>query len=178
MKQVRLWMAVCAAGVLSVSVGQAQPPMPKPGPEHEQLKKLEGAWEASVSFAGGSSKGTMTYKMGIGGLWLRSSFKGDFGGMPFEGTGLDTYDPAKKKYIGVWVDSMVTTPLIMEGTYDKDAKTLTMIGEGPGMDGKPAKLKTVTEMKDDDNMVFTMSAPDKDGAYQTMMTITYIRKKK
>jgi hypothetical protein len=176
MTKIRLAIALCAAGLMFVPAVRAQEP-PKPGPEHALLKQLEGNWEATISFGGMESKGTMTYKMELGGLWLVSNFKGDFGGMQFRGKGLDGYDPAKKKYIGVWVDSMSTTPMISEGTFDKDGKVLTMVGDGPGPDGKPTKHKMVSEMRDKDTMVMTMSSPDSDGKDQVMMTINYKRKK-
>jgi hypothetical protein len=167
----------CAAVLLTAPAARAQVEVPKPGPEHERLKHLVGTWDATVKTAEGESKGTMTYKSELGGLWLIGEFQADFGGQKFQGRSTDGYDPAKKKYIGVWVDSWTTTPMLSEGTFDKDGKVLTMIGEGPGMDGKPTKYKSVTELKDKDTMVFTMSAPGKDGKDQTVMTITYKRKK-
>ena len=168
--------------LLLVGVSQGQE-FPKPGPEHEMLKKLEGVWEATVksSFEPGKppteSKGTATYKMECQGLWLSGDFRGSFGGMPFQGKGLDSYDPGKKKYVGVWVDSMGGPPMISEGTYDKDKKTLTMTSDYPGPDGKPTKFKMVTEYKDNDNFVFTMSAPGPGGKEAVVMTIVYKRKK-
>jgi hypothetical protein len=176
MRIVRLSLIACAAGALLVPAAVAQQP-PKPGPEHERLKKAEGTWEATVKFGDQESKGTMTYKMDLGGIWLVADFEGDFGGMKFKGKGLDSYDPAKKKYVSVWIDSMSTSPMLMEGTYDEKSKTLTMIGEGPGMDGKPTKYKSVLQHKDDNTMVMTMSAAGKDDKDQVMMTITYKRKK-
>jgi len=89
--------------------------VPTPGPEHQQLKRLEGDWIATVKSFWSESKGTMTYKLECGGLWLVSDFRGEFGGQKFQGRGLDTYDAQKKKYVSVWVDSMSTTPLLMEG---------------------------------------------------------------
>src|SRR5262249_30723965 len=136
MKSVRLMVASGIASVLFFSTALAQQP-PKPGPEHERLKKLEGAWDATIKVGDQQSKGTMTYKMELGGLWLVSEFPGDFMGMKFQGKGMDGYDPLKKKYVSVWVDSMSNSPLISEGTLDKDGKVLTMSGEGLGMDGKP-----------------------------------------
>ena len=136
---------------------------PKPGPEHQKLKELEGTWDSTMKFGDAESKGTMIYKMDLGGLWLTSDFRGEFGGEKFAGKGLDCYDPAKKKYIGVWVDSMITSPLITEGTYDKEGKVLTMTGEGPGPDGKPMKMKMVTEHQGKDAMLFTMFGPGPDG---------------
>jgi hypothetical protein len=94
--------------------------------------------------------------------------------MKFSGRGLDTYDPAKKKFVAVWVDSMSTSPMVMEGTYDKEKKTLTLSGEGPGMDGKPTKYKSVSVMPDDDTINFSMYVAD---GPQPAFTITYKRKK-
>jgi hypothetical protein len=176
MRTVRLSLIVCAAGALLVPASVAQEPQ-KPGPEHERLKKVEGTWEATIKMGDQESKGTMTYKMDLGGLWLVSEFEGEFGGMKFKGRGLDTYDPAKKKYVGIWADSMSTTPMMMEGTYDEKRNVLTMTGEGPGMDGPRTKYKTVLENKDDNTIVMTMSSPSKDGKDQVMFTITYKRKK-
>ncbi|MBM4075119.1 MAG: DUF1579 domain-containing protein, partial [Planctomycetes bacterium] len=85
--------------------------------------------------------------------------------------------PAKKKYISIWVDSMVTTPLITEGTYDKEGKVQTMTGDGPGPDGKPMKFKMVTEHKNKDTILFTMFTPGPDGKDAIMFSITYNRRK-
>jgi len=173
MKMMRYTCAVAVLGLVAVPAARAQV-LPTPGPEHEMLKKLEGTWEATAKGGGTETKGTMTYKMALNGLWLMSKFEGDFAGTKFEGHGMDSYDPVKKKFVGVWVDTMATSPLVLEGTYDKEKKAITMTGEGPGMDGKPTKYKTVSEMKDDDNMVFSLYMAD---AKDAMMTITYKRKK-
>lgn len=172
MRMVRLSLFVCAASVLLGPAALAQEP-PKPGKEHELLKRMEGTWD--VIMEGG--KGTMSYKMGLGGLWLLGDFNGEFGGMKFEGRGMDTFDPTTKKYRNIWADSMSAAPMLMEGTFDKDNKVLTMTGEGPGQDGKPAKFKSVTDIKDADTVEFTLSSVDKDGKDQPMIKITYKRKK-
>lgn len=146
---------------------------PKPGKEHDHLKRLVGAWDAETAFG----KGTMTYKIGLGGLWLIGDFEGEFGGMKFQGKGLDTYDLATKKYRSVWVDSFSTVPRIMEGNLDKDDKVMTLTGEGRGPDSNAAKFKSITEIKDADTVNFSLFMIDKDGKEQPMVTITYKRKK-
>ncbi len=173
MRTLRLSLIVCAVSVLLVPVARAQE-LPKPGPEHEHLKQMEGTWDVTVE---GGGKGTMTYKMGLGGLWLLSKFEGEFGGMKFEGRGMDTYDPTIKKYRGVWVDSMGTAPLVMQGDFDKNHKVLTMTGERPGPDGKPAKYKTVTTIKDKDTIQFALFITNANGKEQQMATMDYKRKK-
>lgn len=173
MKKLFVAVAVVLCGIVAAPAVKAQE-FPKPGPEHEMLKKLEGNWEATMKAGPMESKGTMTYKMELGGMWLVGNFEGEFGGQKFSGKGLDSYDPMKKKFVGSWYDSMSASPMMMEGTYDKEKKTMTMMGEGPGMDGKPVKYKTVSEHKDNDTIVFSMFMGDDKEA---MMVITYKRKK-
>ncbi|HJZ94053.1 MAG TPA: DUF1579 domain-containing protein [Gemmataceae bacterium] len=173
MNTVRWWCAVVVAGLVLAPVARAQQP-PKPGPEHDMLKKMEGTWDATMKMGGMESKGTMVYKMDLGGLWLTSAFEGEVLGTKFFGKGLDTYDAGKKKYIGIWADSMSTSPMVSEGTYDAEKKALTMTGEGPGPDGKPAKHTMVTVQKDDDTMVMDMFMGD---SKESMFTITFKRKK-
>lgn len=161
-----------AALLILLTSARAQEP-PKPGKEHDHLKRLVGTWNAESE----SGKGTMTYKMGLGGLWLMGDFKGEFGGIKFQGKSMDTYDPATKKYRSVWADSFSTAPRIMEGNMDKDDKVLTLTGEGRGPDDMPAKFKSTTEIKDADTVDFSMSLVDKDGKDQPIVKITYKRKK-
>jgi len=157
---------------------QSSPPAPTPGPEHARLKKLEGTWDAVMTEPDGKkTKGEMTYKMECGGLWLCSDFKGEHMGKPFHGKGLDSYDPAAKKYVGVWVDSWITSPLRVEGTYDEKTKTATSTGECNGPDGKPMKMKMVTKTIDDDHETFEMYMIGPDGKEMKGATIEYTRRK-
>jgi hypothetical protein len=164
------------ASLMLASFAFAQAPA-TPGPEHEKLKALEGDWDATIKMPEGESKGTMTWKMELGGLWLTSDFSGEFAGQKFGGKGLETYDAAKKKYVAIWADSMSTTPLVMEGEFDEAGKVQTMTGEGPGPDGANTKFKTTTEHKDKDTLLWTMHMVGADGAATPMFTITYKRRK-
>ncbi len=165
-------IAVVLAAVLAAPA-LAQGP-PQPGPEHEMLKKRDGTWETVMRSGGMDFKGITTYKMELGGLWLCGSTEMDLGGQKFGGKSLDTYDAAKKKFLSVWVDSMGTTPLLMEGTEDPKTKELTMVGEGPGMDGKVTKWKSVSSMPDANTIQMSMFVGD---GKDPMFTVTYKRKK-
>ena len=173
MKWFRSMLVVAAVAALAVSSARAQE-APKPGPEHEMLKKWEGTWDTTMKMAGGESKGVAKYKMELGGLWLSSTFEGELFGSKFSGKGMNSYDAGKKKFTGVWVDSMSTSPMVTEGTYDKETKKLTMTGEGPGEGGKTQKIKNVTEWKDEDTAHFTMYMGD---TKEPTFTIVYKRKK-
>lgn len=69
---------------------------------------------------------------------------------------------------------MGPSPVIMTGDYDAAKKTMTQTGEEPGMDGKVAKYKSVTEFTDADTMKMTMYVGD---GKDPMFTVSYKRKK-
>ena len=162
---------------LSASTGFATAQeAPKPGPEHEKLKAMVGDWDATVKIAGMESKAKATWKLDFGGFYVIEDFEGEFGGMKFKGRGQTGYCPIKKAYVTTWIDSMSPSPMLMIGQFDKEGKTFTEEGEGPGHDGKIAKFKSVSKMTDDDTINFTMYTVA-DGKESEMMSITYKRKK-
>lgn len=156
---------------------------PKPGPEHEILKKDAGVWDATVEeftepgTPPKKSKGVETNRLACGGLWLISEFKGEMMGGPFEGHGVTGYDPAKKKYSGIWVDGMSAALGLVEGTYDEAKKTMTSIYESHDPAGNPMKMKMVTVWKGEDSRAWTASMMGEDGKDMTMLTISYKRRK-
>lgn len=133
----------------------AQDP-PKPGPELKFLAECEGNWDVAFETQGVEMKGTASYKMALGGMWLSSTLEMDMGGMPFSGQGLDSYDPVKKKYVGLWVDSMSNSPITLEGTRSADGKKITMTGKGPDPTGQTVDYKTETEYVSKDKHIFKM----------------------
>ena len=172
MQIVRRFAAVALVAAFATPVFAAEPPTPpKPGPEHELFKKMEGTWEFTMKGEGFETKGTTSSKLELGGLWLVGSMKCDLG---FEGKSLDTYDATKKVYRSVWIDSMSAMPMVMEGNFDKEKKALTMTGDGPDMTGKVVKWKSVATMPDNDTINFVMYVGD---AKEPMFTIIYKRKK-
>lgn len=177
----RQWMRLAGLAVTLMIASRASaqaPELPAAGPEHKLLQETVGTWDCKIITAGapGESVGKSVSKMDLGGLWLVTEFEGDFGGLKFQGHGLDGYDQAKKKYIGIWVDSMSTGPVIMEGDYDAAKKTLTMTGEGPGPTGERVKYKNTTTHADKDHQTFKMSLVEGDKE-TLMLTIEYSRKK-
>lgn len=172
--------ALALALVAAPLVAQDLPPSPKPGPEHAVLKGLEGTWDAKMKMPGAPEAipAVMTYKSELGGLWLTSDFKSDVPGFQFQGKGFDGYDQGKKKFVGVWIDSMITGLMTLEGTYDEKTKTLTMTGVGPGEGGKEQqKFKNVTKFTDSDHHTFEMYMVGDDGKETLAFTIEYTRKK-
>ena len=168
--------------VAGVSVVGSTPPL-KLVAEHAALARDEGMWDTTVEIPMGppgskpeSSKGVETDSLCCGGLWLVKDYKSDASKSPFQGHGIIGYDPARKKYVSVWVDSELTTPMISEGTYDSSTRTMTMRGS-MSANGKELRWRDVTVWKDDDTRKFTTYRPGPDGRESPSMTITYARKK-
>jgi hypothetical protein len=174
---------------VSLSIAQ-QPDQPEvmkkwmeymtPGTPHQALAKMVGNWKAIVTMYQASgeqnkSEGTASYEMVLGGRYLKSTFKGNMMGMPFEGMGLDAYDNASKDYISIWVDNMGTGLMYMKGKWNDDSKTIVYMGTVVSpITGKDEKSKTVYKKIDDDHMLMTtyMYADDKE---VKQMEIEYTR---
>lgn len=160
-----------------------EPPMPKPGPEHELLKMDAGTWNATVEFTPApgappmASKGVEINTIGCNGLCLITEFKGEaMPGGGFEGHGIATWDPLKKKYVGSWTDSMSRGLQTGESTWDPATKQLSGSMEGPDMTGKIVKTRSVVQYKDDTRIV-TAYTQGPDGKEMQTLRITYTRQK-
>jgi len=182
--RVRALAAILLSGfaVAGVSVVASPPPL-KLAAEHAALTRDEGTWNTTVEIQIGppgskpeSSKGVEIDSLCCGGLWLVKEYKSDPSKSPFEGHGIIGYDPAKKKYVSVWVDSELTTPMISEGTYEASTRTMTMRGS-MSANGKELRWRDVQVWKDDDTRQVTTYRPGPDGRESPSMTITCTRKK-
>ena len=65
-----------------------------------------------------------------GGLWLISTFEGEFGGAKFEGRGQFGYDASKGKYVGTWIDSMSPNMSLLEGFVRRQDQDDDLHGRG------------------------------------------------
>ena len=163
---------------------------PKPGKEIQQMIKAEeGVWDATmkVYMAGPDAepttyKGVETMEAVSDGLWLRSSYEGDFlGGKKFKGHGIFGYDPLKKKYVGVWVDNMQTSLGMLEGEFDAKTKTSNMKFETTEPStGQPIRQQHKTEYKADGHKVFSiqMQIPGAGDQWVKMLEIESKRRPK
>ncbi|WP_435018718.1 DUF1579 family protein [Tundrisphaera sp. TA3] len=156
-------------------------PMPKPGPEHEVLRKDVGVWDATIELTmepGGKpevTRGTATNTM-VGGFWLVEDFQGEMFGKPFHGHSITGWDASRKKYVGTWVDSMSPGFSAVVGTVDPKTHAMHATVEGPSPQGGAMKMRSTTEWKGDGTRVFTMFSPEGQGEEFAMMKITYKRR--
>ena len=170
--------------VAGQAAAQELPKPAAPTKESEWLKPFVGEWEVemeSLAVAGMPAmkcKGTFSARA-IGNQWIVADSVADPGGVKMVAVLTVGYDPAKKKYVGSWVDSMQTHMWIYEGTVSEDGKTISLLADGPGFadPAKTAKYKDAWEFKSKDHLVLTASVLGDDGKWTTFMTANYKRKK-
>lgn len=170
MKFRTLFTLMMLSAVVSLSIAQQgdQAEMMKkwqeymtPGPVHQQFAKTVGNWKASVTtYMNGQeakSEGSSSSEMVLGGRYLKSSFKGNMMGMPFEGMSLDAYDNATKEYITIWIDSFGTGIMQLKGKMDEKTKEIVYTGATiDPMTGKDSMMKNVMKNIDDDHQLMVM----------------------
>ena len=178
-----LFATLVATTVCSRVSAQEFPKLPGPVKEHEWLHQFVGEWESDMESAMGPGqpamkcKGTMNSRM-LGGFWVISESKADMMGQTMNGIQTIGYDPAKKKYVGTWVDNMMNLMWQYEGSVDSTGKILTLEAEGPNFmaEGKTTKFRDAYEFKSKDHIVATSSMLA-DGKWMTFMNGNIRRKK-
>lgn len=154
--------------------------LPKPLAEHRQLARFVGTWDAAIETVGMDgklhhSKGISVQKLGPGGFWIIDDFQGEMHGLQFTGHGALGYDPQKHAYVQSWV-SMTPMLMVFTGAFDEAGKVLTMVGEGPGLDGTPLQMKNVTTWTSADAMTLEVFVVLPDGKETRNMIITFTRR--
>ena len=156
--------------------------MAMPGPMHELLKPMVGAWKTTSRswMAPGEpilSEGTCENTWIMGNRYMQSTHKGDFDGKPFEGMGLMGYDNQQKEFVSVWCDNMGTGLMMSDGTADASGKVFTLMSKMPDpVTRKPMDLKMITKVIDENQHTMSMISM-KDGKEHLDMEITYTRMK-
>jgi len=154
-----------------------------PGAPHERLAQFEGNWTftSKMWMAPGAPPetwtGTTTYKMVLGGRYLRQRVESpSMMGMPFDGIGYTGYDNVKGMYVGSWIDNLGTGILMMEGAWDESTNALEMKGETPDPStGKSVSMRMVIHAVTGDSSVVEFYQPGPDGQEFKNMEITYAR---
>jgi hypothetical protein len=191
--------------------GQQRMPEFQPGKEHQLLKQFDGDWEwKSKCHMPGmepmEGQGTESCRLSMGGFWLECDDKGMMKNKDWSGKGFIGWDPARKKYVGVWVDSMAPFIGHFEGDADSSGKVFTyhfkMMGDQHSMKssetqkdtgkdygkdqgkkemGKDAGMmkcpdRMVHEIKDQDHRSTKFYGKDESGKETLWSEITYTRK--
>jgi hypothetical protein len=150
----------------------------KPGPEHAAMKEMVGQWNCAVKSWHGPGeptveKGTSTFSMDLNGLMLKQDYSGTMSGIPFTGIGYTAFNKATKKYEALWMDSMSSGIMFLDGEKgDNDVITYRGRFFGPGGVKVPCRYE-LTPVKDG-KQVFTMWM-DMGAGEQKSMEMTYSR---
>jgi hypothetical protein len=155
-----------------------------PGPQHKLLEPMVGEFTCKVKIymAPGKppveSEGTVSRKWILGGRFIQERYTGEAMGKPFTGLGWVGFDNKQKKYTVAWIDSMTTSIMTSQGTYDADKKTFTFTGEedSPFFGGR-VKTRDVVRIPDADTQVLEMYRLMKGAPEFKMMEIVCKRKK-
>lgn len=135
--------------------------MPEPTPEHGLLMETVGEWDVDCTYFMGPGEPMKTTARetieALGSFWTVSLFRAEFMGQPFCGRATSGYDPAKGKWVGTWIDSMMPHLFVMEGDIDPETKVLTMHCEGPApMTGEMVPYRSTAEHLSDGRRRFEM----------------------
>jgi hypothetical protein len=156
----------------------------EPQNEHRWLEQLVGEWEtemeASMESGQPPSKYTGTESVRSLTTWVVCEGRGE---MPGGGTATTImtlgYDPARKRFVGTFIGSMMTNLWVYDGELDAAGKVLTLGAEGPSFadPNKTAKYKDSIEIRSDDHRTLSSAVLGDDGKWHHFMTAHYRRKK-
>jgi hypothetical protein len=152
-----------------------------PGKQHKNLSRWSGKFEytSKMWMAPGAppmeSKGTSEAEMIMGGRYLQDKVVGNYGGMPFEGTGWTGYDNLKEAYTFVWIDNMGTGFTTASGQASDDGNTITFEGKQPFPGMGEVAFKQVIRMIDAGHHVMEWYFPTPAGEMFKMMELSYTR---
>ena len=158
---VTLFVLVLASQTLSAQEVAQEIPQPSTvTKEHKWLKQFVGVWDVVAESPAGEGqppiegKAMMKSSM-LGQLWVVNSSEHEVGGVKMKSIQMIGYDTQKKKYVGIWADSLVNHMWRYEGTVDESGKRLNLNATGPSMtgDGKMVNYRDSYEFKDKDTII-------------------------
>jgi hypothetical protein len=160
------------------------PMMAEPAKEHHWLQRMVGEWTFEGECMMGPDQppvksGGQCVTRSLGGLWTLSEGSGEMpGGGEMESIITLGYDPAKGKFVGTFIASMMTHLWLYEGSLDASGKVLTLDAEGPSMtgDGSMAKYQDIITVQNDDHWILSSQIQGQDGQWMKFMTAHYRRK--
>jgi hypothetical protein len=108
----------------------------------------------------------------LGGRWLVTDYRTDQG---FEGHGVWGWDPSLGKYVGTWVDPMLSSPARSVGTWDPDTRTMTFQVETTH-EGRTIRYRETTTTLADGSLEYKNLIPVPDGTEHQMIRSVYRRR--
>lgn len=151
--------------------------MAKPRAEHGFLERMVGSWDVTSDMSAGIP--WVEEVRSLQGIWIVAEGSGEMPGGEGPATTMLTlgFDPAKGKYVGTWLGSMMDFLWVYEGEVEPDGKTLSLYTIGPKMSGEGlADYREQVIFVNDDHRIFNSSAKQPDGSWKQFMEAHYHRK--
>ncbi len=156
-----------------------------PGPNHRLLNYCIGEWQVTVRHwmqpgqESPPSTGICVNEWVLGGRFVKTTYKGSFMHMPFEGIGYTGYDKVTHKFVSTWMDNMGTGIMRQIGTYDPQKKLFTYTSEMRQPTGEMVKQVETIQIIDENHHVMTFfhQTPAMDHPVKAM-ELSYSRIKK
>lgn len=154
-----------------------------PEPQHHWLRQLVGDWTFDAECVMGPDQPASKLSgiesiRSLGDLWIIAEGKGEMpGGGLMESRMTLGFDPAKNKFVGTWIGSVMANLFVYEGELDPARKVLPLYTTGPSF-ADPTKLATyqdVIQIESASRRLLWSQTQGDDGAWTRFMTSTYSR---
>lgn len=122
-------------------------------PSADFFQKMEGEWTVRGTFGDKQEiHGTEVVEKRMDGRWLVLEHRLDYGGKPYRGFCLMTFDPEKKTYTGTWMDESSPKPGAFQGTAEGRTLSFRTTGDSTETRGYHV-VRWVFENSGDDGRV-------------------------
>lgn len=150
----------------------------KPQPEHLALERLVGTWDVKSSMTGPDAHWIETCRS-LDGMWYIAEGEGDVPGSKAKTIMTLGYDPAKRRYVGSWIGTMMGMLWTYDGEMSPDGNTLSLYATGPDfqVEGRTVEYREQIVFQDEDHRLFTSATRQEDGSWKTFQDIHYTRSK-
>lgn len=150
-------------------------------PEHQWLQRLAGEWTYEMEAEGPPGEPPIRETgpesvRSLDGVWMIAESQ-----MP-DGRAVTSvltlgYDPARGRFVGTFIGTMMTYLWVYDGELDAEGRVLSLYAEGPSYteEGQMAKYRDTIEFRGDDERVHTSGYQTADGSWRQFMTMTYRR---
>lgn len=149
------------------------------------LEVLVGSWDVAVRYKlpdgkAYQGKAVCVIRRVLNGRFIEQDYTSRMNNQPLLVRQILGYDAFKKRFVEtqLHVQGKDAHTLHTEGTLTDDGKVLTLRGESvDGFTGRPAKLRTVTTVRDHDYYMLEWFVTDKSGKEGRQVVLTHTRKK-
>lgn len=151
----------------------------EPTAEHRWLQRLAGAWTFEMEAEAGPGEepfrdAGMEQVRLLGDTWVMCEHVMP-DGVPVANVMTLGYDPARQRFVGTFVSSMMTHLWVYAGTLDGDLLTLETEGPSYPVADRTVPYRDTIQLVSDDERVHTSSYRRDDGEWHQFMTTRYRR---